>query len=83
MKGQAYQTARADLQHIRAATIDRLLRPVRALAKQGRRRVSVNTPLRKSIAIRTYEGLEQSAARLLRDGHGGPLRMFGGRQPRA
>ena len=38
-----------------AATIDRLLRPVRALANQGRRRVSVNTPLRKSITIRTYE----------------------------
>ena len=36
-----------------AATIDRLLRPVRALAKQGRRKVSVNTPLRKSITIRT------------------------------
>ena len=31
------------------------LRPVRASAKQGRRRTSVNTPLRKSISIRTYE----------------------------
>ncbi len=39
-----------------AATIDRLLQPVRVLAKQARRKVSVNTPLRKSIAIRTYEG---------------------------
>jgi len=38
-----------------AATIDRVLRPIRALAKQGRRKVSVNTPLRKSIAIRTYD----------------------------
>jgi hypothetical protein len=38
-----------------AATIDRVLGPVRALAKQGRRKVSVNTPLRKSITIRTYE----------------------------
>ncbi|MBV8828304.1 MAG: hypothetical protein JO108_03655 [Acidobacteriaceae bacterium] len=38
-----------------AATMDRFLRPVRAVAKQGRRRVSVNTPLRKSITIRTYE----------------------------
>ena len=38
-----------------AATIDRLLRPVRASAKQGRRRSSLNTPLRKSIPIRTYE----------------------------
>lgn len=39
-----------------AASIDRLLQPVRALAKQGRRKASVNTLLRKSIAIRTYEG---------------------------
>ena len=39
-----------------AATIDRLLRPIRALAKQGRRKVLVNTTLRKSITIRTYEG---------------------------
>ena len=38
-----------------AATIDRLLRPVRASAKQGRRRASLNTPLRKSINIRTYD----------------------------
>lgn len=38
-----------------AATIDRVLRPVRAQAKQGRRKVSVNTALRKSITIRTYE----------------------------
>ena len=38
-----------------ATTIDRLLRPVRASAKHGRRKASLNTPLRKSIAIRTYE----------------------------
>jgi hypothetical protein len=38
-----------------AATIDRALRPVRMSAKQGRRKASLNTPLRKSIAIRTYE----------------------------
>ena len=38
-----------------AASIDRVLRPVRAVAKQGRRKVCVNTPLRKSITIRTYE----------------------------
>lgn len=43
------------LVNISAATIDRVLRPVRAQAKQGRRRVSVNTALRKSITIRTYE----------------------------
>jgi hypothetical protein len=34
--------------------IDRLLRPVRGSAKQGQRRTSLNTPLRKSISIRTY-----------------------------
>lgn len=38
-----------------AATIDRLLRSIRASARQGRRRTSLNTPLRKSISIRTYE----------------------------
>jgi hypothetical protein len=38
-----------------AATIDRVLRPVRALAKQGRRKISVNTPPRRSITIRSYE----------------------------
>ena len=38
-----------------AATTDRVLQPVRALAKQGRRKVAVNTLLRKSITIRTYE----------------------------
>jgi hypothetical protein len=38
-----------------AATIDRLLRPIRAVARQGRRRRGVNTALRKSIAVRTFE----------------------------
>ena len=37
-----------------AATIDRLLAPVREVGKQGRRRSTINTPLRKSIAIRTF-----------------------------
>jgi hypothetical protein len=37
-----------------AATIDRLLGPVRAIAKQGRRRAFLTTPLRKSINIRTF-----------------------------
>jgi hypothetical protein len=44
-----------------AATIDRALRPARMSAKQGRRKASLNTPLRRSIAIRTYEDLEESA----------------------
>ena len=63
-----------------AATIDRLLRPIRALAKQGRRKVSVNTPTAQEHHDPDVRGLEQSAARLLRDGPGGPLRKFGGRQ---
>jgi hypothetical protein len=38
-----------------AATMDRLLKPVRETGKQRRRRSGVNnTPLRKSIAVRTF-----------------------------
>jgi hypothetical protein len=37
-----------------AATIDRLLAPAREVARQGRRRSTINTSLRKSIAIRTF-----------------------------
>lgn len=37
-----------------AATIDRLLAPARDVSRQGRRRSTINTPLRKSIAIRTF-----------------------------
>jgi hypothetical protein len=37
-----------------AATMDRLLKPVRESGKQGRRRTTINTPLRKSIAVRTF-----------------------------
>jgi hypothetical protein len=37
-----------------AATMDRLLKTVRDTAKHGRRRTMINTPLRKSIAIRTF-----------------------------
>ena len=37
-----------------AATMDRLLKPVRDVGKQGRRRASLSTPLRKSIAVRTF-----------------------------
>lgn len=49
-------TVKERLLQMSAATMDRLLRPIRAVAKQGRRKVSVNTALRKSITIRTYEG---------------------------
>lgn len=37
-----------------AATMDRLLKPVRESGKQGRRRSHLNTALRKSIAVRTF-----------------------------
>ena len=58
-----------------AATIDRLLRPVRASAKQGRRRTSVNTPLRKSISIRTYVVL-RSLRVTVRAPHYCPSKIF-------
>jgi hypothetical protein len=61
-----------------AATIDRVLRPVRALAKQGRRKVSVNTPLRKASRFElTRTGTIRRP--VIRDGPGGSLRKFGGR----
>jgi hypothetical protein len=37
-----------------AATMDRLLRTVRDSGKQGRRRTMINTPWRKSVAVRTF-----------------------------
>ena len=37
-----------------AATIDRLLAPMREVGRQGRRKNGINTPLRKSIAVRTF-----------------------------
>jgi hypothetical protein len=37
-----------------AATIDRILQPAREKGKQRRRRSSINTPLRRSISIRTF-----------------------------
>ena len=37
-----------------AAPIDRLPAPVRQVGRQGRRRSTLNTPLRKSIAMRTF-----------------------------
>jgi len=46
---------RNQLLSMSAATIDRLLRPIRDIARQGRRRTSVNTTLRKSIAVRTFK----------------------------
>jgi hypothetical protein len=46
---------RKQLLSMSAATMDRLLRPIRDVARQHRRKTSVNTMLRKSIAVRTYE----------------------------
>lgn len=37
-----------------AATMDRLLKPVREAGKGARRRSGINTPLRRSIAVRTF-----------------------------
>jgi hypothetical protein len=37
-----------------AATMDRLLKPVRDAARQGRRRTGINMALRKSIIVRTF-----------------------------
>ncbi len=37
-----------------ASTMNRLLEPVREVGKQKRRRSHINTPLRKSMAIRTF-----------------------------
>jgi hypothetical protein len=45
---------RQHLMDMSAATMDRLLRPVREAGKQQRRRSSINTPLRRSIAVRTF-----------------------------
>lgn len=45
---------RRRLMAMSVATMDRLLKPVRAAGKQGRRRSHLNTPLRKSIAVRTF-----------------------------
>ena len=45
---------RESLLSMSAATMDRLLKTVRDTAKQGRRRTMINTPLRKSIAVRTF-----------------------------
>ena len=45
---------RGRLLGISAATMDRLLKPVREAGKQGRRRSGINTPLRRSIAVRTF-----------------------------
>ena len=40
--------------NVSAATIDRLLASARTASRQGRRRSTINTPLRKSIAVRTF-----------------------------
>src|SRR4051812_32567725 len=45
---------RQRLINMSAATMDRLLRPIREAGKQQRRRTSINTPLRRSIAGRTF-----------------------------
>jgi hypothetical protein len=47
--------ARSRVLAMSAATMDRVLKPVRDMGKYGRRRSGINnTPLRKSIAVRTF-----------------------------
>jgi hypothetical protein len=45
---------RRRLLEMSAATIDRLLKPVRDAGRQGRRRSGITTALRRSIAVRTF-----------------------------
>lgn len=44
------------LLNMSASTIDQLLAPIRNAGKQGRRRIGISTPLRKSIMVRTFTG---------------------------
>jgi hypothetical protein len=53
---------RSRLLGMSAATIDRLLRPIRDVAKQRRRRTALTTPLRKSIAVRTFNDWKNPSA---------------------
>jgi hypothetical protein len=45
---------RSGLLQMSAASMDRLLKPAREAGQQKRRRSHINTPLRKSIAVRTF-----------------------------
>ena len=45
---------RRRLLEMSAATIDRLLKPVREVGRQGRRKSGITTALRRSIAVRTF-----------------------------
>jgi hypothetical protein len=47
-------TVRESLLSMSAATMDRLLTMVRDTAKEGRRRTRINSPLRRSIPVRTF-----------------------------
>ena len=53
---------RENLLSMSAATMDRLLTTVRVTAKQGRRRTMINTPLRKSIPVRTFGASQRCAS---------------------
>jgi len=63
---------RQRLLRMSAATMDRLLKPIREVAKQGRRRRTINSALRKSISVRTFScwsDLRGSMARRFQSGH--------------
>jgi hypothetical protein len=57
-----------------AATMDRRLTLVRQNGKQRRRRSAINTPLRRSIAVRTFNGWNDPPPGFFENEYGGPLR---------
>jgi len=59
-----------------AATMDRRLTLVRQNGKQRRRRSAINTPLRRSIAVRTFNGWNDPPPGFFENEYGGPLRKI-------
>ena len=58
---------------VSAATIDRLLRPVREASGRRRRRWGTGTAIRQSVPVRTFADWGEPTTRLLRGGLGGAL----------
>jgi hypothetical protein len=66
-----------------AATIDRALRPVRMSQARSTKSICQYASAEEHRCYSDLRGLEESATRLLRDGHGGSLRRFGGGESRS
>ncbi|HYI92703.1 MAG TPA: hypothetical protein VEX68_04105 [Bryobacteraceae bacterium] len=64
------------------STIDRLLTPTREASRQGRRRGTLNTPLRKSIAVRTFNDWNDPPPGFFEMDMVAHLRQVGRGQPR-